>query len=367
MLDLIIWLLEGILSPFVQVLEAIANPLVVLMADRPAVQAVFAITGGVGALVLYFWGTNAFIDRVLGDNSSFIIQNQRKRERVRERIRPWFFVGPSLILLFIFLVFPAFNTLDLSFRNETSQVFVDVGNYAWALQDPGFHEAIRNNILWLLFVPFVSTTFGLVIAVLADRVRWESLAKSLIFMPMAISFVGASIIWQFIYDFNDTGEQIGLLNGILTALGGEPQGWLIIEPWNNFFLMIILVWIQTGFAMVLLSAALKGVPEETLEAARIDGAGEIAIFFRIMIPQIISTITVVMTTITITVLKIFDIVYATTGGQFGTDVLANLMDTKIFRETDFGRGSAIAVTLMLATIPFMIWNIIRFRREEKFR
>ncbi len=330
-------------------------------------QAVIAIVGGVGALVLYFWGSNTLLDFIFRDrfaeNGSLLNSN----EKIREQIRPWLFVIPALSLLFIFLIYPAFNTLDLSLRDETGRNFTALQNYEWALQDPSFHESIRNNILWLLFVPFVSTAFGLTIAVLSDRVRWESLAKSLIFMPMAISFVGASIIWQFVYDFNDTGEQLGLLNGIVVALGGNPQGWYTIQPWNNFFLMIILVWIQTGFAMVLLSAALKGVPEETLEAARIDGASEINIFFRIMIPQIIGTITVVMTTITITVLKIFDIVYATTGGQFGTDVLANLMDTKIFRETDFGRGSAIAVTLMLATVPFMVWNIIRFRREEKFR
>ena len=368
MLDILIWLIEGILSPFVSVLEAIANPLVTAMADSPGLQAVVAIVGGVGALVLYFWGTNAVLDWIYRDRFDEGGRLIHSSEKIREAIRPWLFVVPAMLILFIYLVFPAFNTLDLSFRNEAGREFVNVRNYTWAIQDPGFLESIRNNILWLLFVPFTSTAFGLVVAVLADRVRWESFAKSIIFMPMAISFVGASIIWQFIYDFRDTGEQVGLLNGLFTALGGEPQGWLILEPWNNFFLMIILVWIQTGFAMVLLSAALKGVPEETLEAARMDGANEVVIFFRIMIPQIIGTITVVMTTITITVLKVFDIVYATTGGQNGTDVLANLMDTKMFRGTpDFGRGSAVAVTLMLATVPFMIWNIIRFRREEQFR
>lgn len=368
MLDVLVWLLEGLLSPIVSVLEAIANPLVVAMDKSAGLQAFVAIVGGVGSLVLYYWGTNALLDWIWGDRVDKESQTSRSNEKTREAIRPWLFVVPAMVLLFIYLVFPAFNTLDLSFRDEAGNLFVNIRNYSWALQSPDFHESIRNNVLWLLFVPFASTAFGLIVAVLADRVRWESLAKSIIFMPMAISFVGASIIWQFIYDFRDTGQQVGLLNGIVTALSGDPQGWLILEPWNNFFLMIILVWIQTGFAMVLLSAALKGVPEETLEAARIDGANEIEIFFRIMIPQIIGTITVVMTTITITVLKVFDIVYATTGGQNGTDVLANLMDTKMFRGTpDFGRGSAVAVTLMLTTVPFMIWNIIRFRREEKLR
>jgi len=199
-------------------------------------------------------------------------------------------------------------------------------------------------------------------------VRWGSIAKSLIFLPMAISFVGASVIWKFVYDLRPEGaNQIGLLNAIVTGLGGQPQAWIALEPWNNFFLMIILVWIQTGFAMVLLGAALRGVPEETLEAARIDGANEIQIFFSIMIPQIMTTILVVLTTITITVLKVFDIVLAMTNGQFGTQVLANMMYSQAFRAFDDGRGSAVAIVIMVAVVPVLIWNIRQFQQQEMNR
>jgi len=209
----------------------------------------------------------------------------------------------------------------------------------------------------------------LIVAVLADRVWWGTIAKSLIFMPMAISFVGASVIWKFVYDFRGPGsDQIGILNAIVVGLGGEPQAWITIPFWNNFFLMVILVWIQTGFAMVIFSAALRGVPKETLEAAQIDGASELKIFFLIMIPQIMSTIIVVWTTITIIVLKIFDIVLAMTNGQWETEVLANLMFDWMFRGGgDSGRGSTIAVFIMLAVIPIMAWNIRKFREEEQGR
>ena len=185
-------------------------------------------------------------------------------------------------------------------------------------------------------------------------------------MPMAISFVGASVIWKFVYDYGGPeATQIGLLNAIVVSLGGTPQAWITIPFWNNFFLMVILIWIQTGFAMVIFSAALRGVPEETLEAARIDGANEIQIFFRIIIPQILTTILVVWTTITIIVLKIFDIVLAMTNGQWETEVLANLMFDWMFRGGgDFGRGSTIALIIMIAVIPIMVWNIKRFREQE---
>jgi alpha-glucoside transport system permease protein len=215
-------------------------------------------------------------------------------------------------------------------------------------------------------VPSLATIFGLIIAVLADKVWWGTIAKSMIFMPMAISFVGASVIWKFVYDYRGPeGPHIGLLNAIVTGLGGDPEAWVTLPFWNNFFLMVILVWIQTGFAMVILSAALRGIPEETIEAARIDGASELGIFFRIMIPQITTTIMVVWTTITIIVLKVFDIVLAMTNGQWNSEVLANLMFDWMFRGGgDFGRGSTIAIFIMLAVVPIMIWNIKRFRDEE---
>ncbi len=272
-------------------------------------------------------------------------------------------------MLTVYLVYPAIQTVILSFFNASGDEFVGLRNYTWAFQDSEFLQSIRNNILWLLIVPFISTALGLLIAVLADRVRWGNVAKSLIFMPMAISFIGASVIWKFVYDYRPAdAQQIGALNALVVALGGQPQAWITLPFWNNLFLMVILIWIETGFAMVLLSAALRGVPDETLEAARIDGANEVEIFFRIMIPQIMGTIAVVMTTILITVLKIFDIVLAMTNGQWDTEVLANLMYDWMFRGGgDFGRGSMIATVIMIAVIPVMIWNIRRFQQEEALR
>ncbi|MCL4251542.1 MAG: sugar ABC transporter permease [Anaerolineae bacterium] len=330
---------------------------------------VYAILIGVGAMVLFYFGTNLVLDKVFADEVTPDRRVIKSRERIRESIRPWIFVLPALLLLLMYLVYPAIQTVILSFFNATGGEFVGLRNYEWAIQDGEFLQSIGNNILWLLIVPFVSTALGLVIAVLADRVRWGTLAKSMIFMPMAISFVGASVIWKFIYDYRPEGQaQIGVLNALVTALGGQPQAWLTIPFWNNIFLMIILIWIQTGFAMVLMSAALRGVPEETLEAARIDGANEVQIFFRIMIPQIIGTILVVWTTITIVVLKVFDIVLAMTNGQWDTEVLANLMYDWMFRGGgDFGRGSVLATVIMIAVIPIMIWNIRRFRAEEASR
>lgn len=333
------------------------------------IQGILAILLGGGGLLVYYGGGNYLIDLIFSDkvdsNGNVLVS----RIQLRERVRPWLFIAPALILLGMFLVYPALRTLYLSFFDKYGRDFVGLDNYEWALDDRGFKTAVRNNLLWLLIVPFASTGLGLLVAVLADRVKWEAIAKSLIFMPMAISFVGASIIWKFMYAYRDTGrEQIGLLNELLIAFGGQPNTWITEPPWNNIALMVILIWIQTGFAMVLLSAALKGVPDETLEAARIDGANEVQIFFRIMIPQIAGTIAVVMTTIIIVVLKIFDVVLTMTDGQYETEVLANYMDRVMFRgDPDFGRGSMIAVTIMAAIIPIMIWNIVRFRREEDMR
>lgn len=328
-----------------------------------------AVLVAAAALVLYFGGVNWLLDRVFRDHEHRDGSAATRPERWKAAIRPWLFVGPALVLIGIFLVFPMLQTILLSFYNSDGVQFVGLRNYAWALNDTGFLQAIRNNLLWLLLVPVVSTSLGLVIAVLADQVRWGTIAKSLIFMPMAISFVGASVIWKFVYDYRGPGsQQIGILNAIVVALGGQPQPWIATPFWNNYFLMVILIWIQTGFAMVVLSAALRGVPEETLEAAQIDGASATQIFFRVTIPQITGTILVVLTTITIVVLKVFDIVLAMTNGQWGTEVLANLMYNWMFRGGgDFGRGSMIAIVIMLAVLPIMIWNIRRYHQIEAAR
>jgi len=330
-------------------------------------NALLAIFLGVGASIFYFAGTNWLLDSSLKDterDGKFV-----SREHQRDLIRPWLFVGPALLLLGVYLVYPVYETVRLSFFDRTGEVFVAFSNYVWAFRDPEFLRSIVNNVQWLIIVPTMCTALGLLIAVLADRVAWGTIAKSMIFMPMAISFVGASVIWKFVYDYRGAGEtQIGVLNAIVVALGGEPQAWITIPFWNSLLLMVILIWIQTPFAMVIFSAALRGIPEETIEAARIDGANEVQIFFKIMIPQMMSTILVVWTTITIIVLKVFDIVLAMTNGQWDTEVLANLMFDWMFRGGgDFGRGSTIALIIMIAVIPIMIWNIRRFQKEEGMR
>ena len=328
-------------------------------------QTVLAVVVSVGLCLLYFYGTNFVLDRIV----ALPFASRNRREGVRALVQPWLFVLPALALLGVYLVYPLFETARLSFMNDTGEQFVGLANYKWVLVDPNFLITIRNNFMWLLVVPAMATLMGLIVAVLADRVWWGNIAKTMVFMPMAISFVGASVIWKFVFDFRGPdAEQIGILNALVMGMGLEPQAWVTVPFWNNFFLMAILIWIQTGFAMVILSAALRGVPTDTIEAARIDGANELQIFFEIMVPQVMSTILVVWTTITITVLKVFDIVMAMTGGQWDTSVLANLMYDWMFRGGgDYGRSSTLAMVLMLAVIPVMAFNIRRFRAEEAQR
>ena len=321
-------------------------------------SSLFIVVIGVLGCVVYFFGTNwllTILFPVRGVSNDKMARNIRRAAA----IRPWLFLGPALVFLSLYLVYPVFESVMLSLHDRSGENYVGLNNYIWLLKDGEFQESLFNNLLWLLVVPAASTFFGLVIAAMTDKVGWGNIAKSLVFMPMAISFIGASIIWKFIYDYRAEGaEQIGLLNALVEYFGGTPQAWITIPLWNNFFLMIILIWIQTGFAMVILSAALRGIPEETVEAAVLDGANGVQIFFKILIPQIWGTIAVVWTTITITVLKVFDIVLAMTNGQWNSQVLANMMFDWMFRGGgDFGRGAAIAVIIMLAVIPVMVWNI----------
>ncbi|SER94203.1 sugar ABC transporter permease [Rhizobium sp. NFR03] len=329
-------------------------------------MAVITMVAGVLACAAYFYGTNLILDLIFPSKGRSGAKASRNL-RISNAIRPWLFLFPALFAMTIYLIYPVFESVWLSFHDRTGQTFVGGANYVWMFNDGEFRQSIFNNFLWLLVVPALATFFGLIIAALTDRIWWGNIAKTLIFMPMAISFVGASVIWKFIYDYRAAGtEQIGLLNAVVTAFGFEPQAWMTIPLWNNFFLMAILVWIQTGFAMVILSAALRGIPEETVEAAVIDGANGFQIFFKIMIPQIWGTIAVVWTTITILVLKVFDIVLAMTNGQWQTQVLANLMFDWMFRGGgDFGRGAAIAVVIMLLVVPIMVWNIRNAAKEMK--
>ncbi|OLP58149.1 alpha-glucoside ABC transporter permease [Xaviernesmea oryzae] len=329
-------------------------------------MAIVTMAAGVFACAAYFFLTNWLLDRIFPSRGVSSARASRNM-RIANQIRPWLFLGPALLLLSVYLIYPVIESVWLSLHDRSGQAFVGLANFNWMIHDGEFRQSIFNNFLWLLVVPALATFFGLVIAALTDRIWWGNIAKTLIFMPMAISFVGASVIWKFIYDYRAEGrDQIGLLNAIVTSLGGAPQAWITLPFWNNFFLMVILIWIQTGFAMVILSAALRGIPEETIEAAVIDGANGWQIFFKIMIPQIWGTIAVVWTTITILVLKVFDIVLAMTNGQWQTQVLANLMFDWMFRGGgDFGRGAAIAVIIMALVVPIMIWNIRNATREMK--
>lgn len=288
--------------------------------------------------------------------------------RVRPRIRPWLWMAPVLIILAVFLIYPALYTLYLSFFNADTTRVVGLRNYATFFTSPSTLITLRNNVYWLVFSTGLTVLFGLVFAVLFDRVRYETAAKAIVFIPMAISFVAASIIWKLMYDYQPASvPQTGALNAILVAFGGQPQAWLVNRSTNNPALIWVGIWMWTGFALVILSAGLKSVPGDLLEAARVDGANEFQIFRWITIPMLGSTIAVVATTMVINALKAFDIVYVMTSGNFGTDVMANRMFTEMFVDINFGLASAVAVILLIAIIPVMLVNIRRFREQEAMR
>jgi alpha-glucoside transport system permease protein len=286
------------------------------------------------------------------------------------QIFAWIWIAPAVLFVLIFLVYPTVQTVIWSLQNANSTEFVGLKNYATIFTSSNLLEVLKNNIFWLFLATAGTVILGLIIAVLADRVRAESVLKAMIFIPMALSFVAASVIWGFVYAYQPPGQpQIGLLNAIVTAFGGQPQGWLSNSPGNNISLMVIYIWMWTGFCMVILSAALKGVPAEILEAARCDGASETRIFFGIIVPMISPTLLVVTTTMVINVLKIFDVVYTLTGGNYHTDVVAMEFYNQLFNNGlgNFGLGSALAVLLLLAIIPVMVINVRRFRAQEARR
>jgi alpha-glucoside transport system permease protein len=336
---------------------------------HPALQGLLTMIIGVGGCISYFYFSNQFLDKVLFPAKG---PNAGRNINRANMIRPWLFLFPALAALGLYLAYPVVETLRLSLTERvtladgtTDYNFVGLDNYTQMMAEPKFWEALTNNLMWLLIVPAMSTIFGLLVAQLTDRIRWGNIAKALIFMPMAISFVGAAVIWKLVYDARPPeADQIGVLNALYLFFGGDdPQQWLTIPFWNNFFLMTVLIWIQTGFAMVILSAALRGIPEETIEAAIVDGANPFQIFFKIKMPQIAGTIVVVWTTITIVVLKVFDIVFAMTNGQWETQVLANYMYDKLFRASDWGVGSAAAMVIMLLVTPILVWNVRNARKE----
>ncbi|WP_438854584.1 carbohydrate ABC transporter permease [Agromyces sp. M3QZ16-3] len=276
------------------------------------------------------------------------------------------FLAPALIFLSVGLVYPAIRTSILAFQDSSGAWTMD--NFIWTFTQPAAIRTLINTIIWVLIVPTVSTAVGLAYAIFIDRSRGEKYYKVILFMPIAISFVGAGIIWRFVYEYKSAGrEQIGLLNAIVVLFGGEPVQWLQTDPINTLLLIIVMIWIQTGFAMVLLSAAIKGVPTEQIEAAQLDGTNAWQRFINVTIPGIRGALVVVITTISIATLKVFDIVRTMTAGNFNTSVIANEMYTQAFRASEIGRGSALALILFLLVMPIVIYNVNVLRKQREIR
>jgi alpha-glucoside transport system permease protein len=323
--------------------------------DSKILIGLIALVAGVGGAWALFFFLNMFVEGLPG--------------RLSRGVMPYAFLLPGFGLIALMLLYPTIQTINYSFANRDATEYVGLENYRAVFESTEFRQAIFNNVLWLVIVPAVTVFLGVIVAVLADKLsaQSEKVSKSIIFLPMAISFVGASTIWLLVYQYDPPNEQAtGALNAIWRALGGEPQSWLQISEGrlNSILLMVILIWLQVGFAMILLSSAIKGVPEDTIEAARIDGATEFKIFTRVVVPQIKGTIITVFITVVILVLKVFDIVYVLTDGRDKTQVIANLFFTELFRNSQSGRASAIVVVLLVAVTPVLIYQVRHFRREE---
>lgn len=277
------------------------------------------------------------------------------------------FLLPTVLALAVGLVYPAARTVYTSFLDAAGNNVAGLDNYRTIFTSGDELLVLRNTLFWVVVTPFVATAVGLLYAILVDRARLEAVAKALIFLPMAISFVGASIIWKYIYEYRPqqgSVKQIGLLNEIVVLLGGTPQQWLLNAPWNTFFLILIMIWIQAGFAMTVLSAAIKAIPDDIVEAARLDGVGPVGMFRYVTVPSIRPALVVVLTTIAIATLKVFDIVRTMTGGQFNTNVIANEFYSQTFRADNQGLGAALAVLLFIMVIPIVVYNIRQLRSTE---
>ncbi|MEV7601610.1 sugar ABC transporter permease [Kitasatospora sp. NPDC089797] len=293
----------------------------------------------------------------------------RARGRLARPLAVLVFLGPAVVLLVVGLVAPLIRTVYLSLHSADGSTFVGGENFGWAFTTDSVREVLLTTLLWLVVAPLAATGLGLVLALLVDRMRGQAVYKSLIFMPMAISLVGASIIFKFVYEARGKDQpQIGLLSQLAHAVGwSDPPNWLLSQPLNTFLLMAVMVWVQTGFAMVVLSAAIKAIPDEVVEAARLDGATGVRLFWHVTVPMIRTTVMVVLTTVMIITLKAFDIVRTMTGGNFGTQVLANEMYSQSFVQFNDGRGGALAVLLFLAVLPLVAYNIVQLRREREVR
>jgi len=327
----------------------------VLKADMLSqiVTTLFAIVWGVSTVALVFYSLNLLA--------------QLFPSKVYNKIVPYIFIGPAVLIMGYFLLIPTVRSLYLSFMDKTSKHFVGFENYKYLFTDKSMVISIRNTAIWLVCGTGFSVLFGLIFAILAERSYIEKVSKTLIFMPMAISLVGAGVIFKFMYAYRPEGsDQIGLLNALIVSLGGKPQNFLGTAPFNNLFLIAIFIWLQTGFALVVLSAALNAVSEEMIEAARIDGASEFKIIVSVIIPNIRSSIISVSTTILLAALKCFDIVFSMTNGLYGTEVLASQQYKQMFKFLHYGRGSAIAILILIAVSPVIYCNLKEFKSREVF-
>lgn len=325
------------------------------MVDK-LITAAIVVVGVPAVLIGYIWATEQVL-RIMP-------------ERRRPSLRPWLWLAPALAFLALFLVYPMLGTILRSFQDSPGKSFVGLDNFFWFFGSADALSALKNNLLWLIFLTLFVVGFGLLVAVLVDKVRYESFAKSVIFVPLAISMVAAGVIWLYMYQYRPPGAvQTGTLNAAIGVAGWGPVPWLQVQDFsvNTFMLIIVMAWMWTGFAMVIISAALKGINPELMEAARVDGATEWEVFRGIVFPLLVPTLVVVSTTMIITALKAFDVVFTMTSGNLNTNVIANQMYAEMFRNTQYGRASAIAVILLLAIIPIMFFNIGRFRAQEAVR
>ena len=315
-------------------------------------------------LLMLMYGVIAFF-AVVG---VLLLVVDRAPKRGREKVQLVAFLAPALVLLAVGLLIPAIRTLILSFKDPFSVEWVGFDNYAWMFTNGDAQRILLNTAAWVLLVPTLATTVGLLYAIVIDKAKAESFAKALVFMPMAISLVGASIIWKFIYTVRPADDnQIGLANQLLVMVGLEPYRFLQDQPGNTLFLIVILIWIQAGFAMVILSAAIKAVSADVIEAARLDGVNAWQMFRNVTLPSIRPAVVVVMVTITITTLKAFDIVRTTTGGQFETGVVATELYDQAFVFGEVGKGSALAVLLFILVLPIVIYQVGVLRSQREIR
>ncbi len=320
-----------------------------------AINTVLTVLIGIGVAVLLYWLLNKLAELLPG--------------RLEDKLKPWLYILPAYVALVVYLVYPSVLAFIASFQDATSESWVGLENYQRLLSNSGFHQTLFNTLLWMIIVPVVTIILGLAVAVLADRLkpRYENLSKTIIFMPMAISMVGAATVWRFVYAYRPEGQdQVGLQNALVSTFGGDPVPWLQQSQFhlNSLLLMVMLLWAQIGFGMVLLSSAIKGVPSETLEAARIDGANERQAFFQVVVPQIKATIVTVFITTLISAMKTFDVVYVMTSGQFNTNILGVQFYRELTSNFNNGAASAIVVMLLIATLPVMAYQVKHFREQE---